>query len=119
VVGTVERGDGRGRAIGMPTANCGARENQEPAPGVYAGIAELDNRRWPAAINVGRNPTIAPDRPLTVEAHLVGYSGECYGSRLALDLVARLRDERRFPSLDALKEQIAADVREAARFVAS
>jgi riboflavin kinase/FMN adenylyltransferase len=117
VVGTVERGDGRGRAIGVPTANCGARENQEPAPGVYAALAEVGGRLWPAAVNVGRNPTVAPDRPLTVEAHLLGFSGDCYGARLALDFRARLRDERRFPSLDALKAQLAGDLAAAAGIV--
>lgn len=114
VVGTVERGDGRGRRIGVPTANCGSRENVEPTAGVYAGRAEIDGASWPAAINVGRAPTVAPDRPLTVEAHLIGYAGDCYGRRIGLDLVRRLRDEQRFPSLEALTAQLARDVAAAA-----
>jgi riboflavin kinase/FMN adenylyltransferase len=118
LVGTVARGDGRGRGIGFPTANCAERENQEPAPGVYAAIAEIAGERHPAAVNIGRLPTIAPDRPLTVEAHLIGFSRECYGERIALDVLARLREERRFGSLDELKAQIAKDV-ERAKAVAS
>jgi riboflavin kinase/FMN adenylyltransferase len=108
--GTVVRGDGRGRALGIPTANLGGRGNQEPAPGVYAGWAELDGRRLPAAINVGHLPTIGDGRPLTVEAHLLGWSGDCHGRRLALDLVARLRGEQRFAGMEALVAQIRADI---------
>ncbi len=64
-------------------------------------------------MNVGHAPSLAPDRRLIVEAHLIGWSGDCYGQRLALDLVARLRDEERFPSLAALRAQLAADVAQA------
>jgi riboflavin kinase/FMN adenylyltransferase len=114
VIGTVVRGDGRGRTLGVPTANCGLRENQEPGPGVYAAFAELGagerRPRLPAAVNVGHVPTAGSGRALTVEAHLIGFSGDCYGQRLALDLVARLREERRFPSLEALTAQIRKDI---------
>lgn len=108
--GTVVRGDGRGRRIGVPTCNLGARENQEPASGVYAGWAVLDGARFPAAINIGHVPTAGSDRPLTVEAHLLGYTGDCYERPLALDFISRLRDERRFDGLDALVAQIRADI---------
>jgi riboflavin kinase/FMN adenylyltransferase len=110
VVGRVTRGDGRGRSLGFPTANCGERENLVPAPGVYACWAEVGGQSHAAALNIGHLPTVGDDRPLTVEAHLLDFTGDCYGQRLALDVVARLRDERRFPSLDALKEQLARDV---------
>ena len=110
LLGTVERGDGRGRQLGIPTANLGERANQEPASGVYAAWAHLDGHRLPAALNVGRLPTVAGDRPLTVEAHLIGWSGDCYGRPLALDLVARLRGEQRFANLDELVAQIRSDI---------
>ena len=113
LVGTVVRGDGRGRGLGFPTANLGRPRNQAPAPGVYAARAVIAGDSWPAAVNVGVLPTVGADRPLTVEAHLIGYTGDCYGADLALDLTARIRDERRFASLDELKAQIAADVRTA------
>jgi riboflavin kinase/FMN adenylyltransferase len=109
----VVRGDGRGRRIGVPTANLGRRANQEPASGVYAGWALLGGARWPAAINVGNVPTAGSDRPLTVEAHLLGYDGDCYDQALALDFACRLRDERRFAGLDELVAQIRADLAEA------
>lgn len=110
LVGTVVRGDGRGLGLGFPTANLGRPRNQAPAPGVYAATAVIAGRSWPAAVNVGVLPTVGADRPLTVEAHLVGYAGDCYGADLALDLTARIRDERRFASLDELKAQIARDI---------
>lgn len=110
VVGTVKRGDGRGRTLGFPTANCSARENLVPGVGVYACWAEINGARYPAALNIGYLPTISADRTLSVEAHLLGFSGDCYGQRLALDLVARVRDEQRFSSLEALKAQLARDV---------
>ncbi len=110
LVGTVVHGDGRGAQIGIPTANLGVRENQEPATGVYAAWAWLGGVRWPAALNVGHVPTAGGDRPLTVEAHLIGYSGDAYGRPLALDLVARLRAERRFSGFPQLVAQIHADV---------
>jgi riboflavin kinase / FMN adenylyltransferase len=110
LVGTVVHGDGRGAQIGIPTANLGLRQNQEPATGVYAAWAWLAGGRWPAALNVGHVPTAGGDRPLTVEAHLIGYAGDAYGRPLALDLVARLRGEQRFPGFPELVAQIHADV---------
>jgi riboflavin kinase/FMN adenylyltransferase len=108
--GTVVRGDGRGRGIGIPTANLGARANLAPGFGVYAAWAEVGGVRRRAAVNIGRLPTVAPDHPPTVEAHLLDYTGDCYGQPLSLDLVARLRPEQRFPSLAALVAQIRSDI---------
>jgi riboflavin kinase / FMN adenylyltransferase len=110
LVGTVVRGDGRGRKLGIPTANLGGCANQEPAAGVYAAWATLDGRRVPAALNIGHVPTVGGERPLTIEAHLIGWSGDCYGRELGLDLVAHLRGEHRFATLDALVAQIRADI---------
>ncbi|MBA3700701.1 MAG: riboflavin biosynthesis protein RibF [Planctomycetes bacterium] len=110
LIGTVVRGDGRGRKIGIPTANLGACANQEPASGVYAAWATLDDQRIPAALNLGNVPTVGGERPLTIEAHLIGWSGDCYGRALSLDLIARLRGEHRFATLDALVAQIRADI---------
>lgn len=108
--GTVQRGDGRGRGLGFPTANLGSGANQAPATGVYAARASVLGRSVPAAVNVGVLPTIGGGRPQTIEAHLIGWSGDCYGAPLDLDLVARIRPEQRFASLNDLREQIARDV---------
>ena len=64
----------------------------------------------PAAVNIGVLPTISDGRPQSIEAHLIGWQGDCYGMALDLDVVARVRPERRFASLDLLREQIARDV---------
>jgi riboflavin kinase/FMN adenylyltransferase len=110
LLGTVVRGDGRGRKLGIPTANLGACANLEPASGVYAAWAYLEGQRLPAALNIGHVPTVGGDRPLTVEAHLIDWRGDCYGRELGLDLIARLRGEHRFATLDALVAQIRADI---------
>lgn len=120
LIATVVRGDGRGRSLGFPTANCAARENLSPGSGVYAGRARLaaahagPDRWWPAAVNIGHLPTVGGDRPLTVEAHLIGFTGDCYGARIEIEFLRRLRGEQRFASLEALKAQIAVDVAAAA-----
>ncbi|MEK7411710.1 MAG: riboflavin kinase [Planctomycetota bacterium] len=111
LMGTVQRGDGRGKVLGFPTANLGAGDNQAPAIGVYAAMALLPGKQSvPAAVNIGRLPTIAAGRALSIEAHLIGWSGDCYDAPIGLDLGVRLRDEQRFPGLDELKQQIARDI---------
>ncbi|HZD11357.1 MAG TPA: bifunctional riboflavin kinase/FAD synthetase [Candidatus Binatia bacterium] len=110
VSGEVFRGDQRGRTIGFPTANLDVWDRQLlPANGVYAAYAQLGEERFLAATNVGVRPTVADPR-LLVEAHLLDFDGDIYGQELALEFVTRIRDERKFPGLDALKAQIAADV---------
>lgn len=115
VVGTVVRGDGRGRSIGIPTANLGQRLNQAPGPGVYAAWAFVAGQRVPAAVNIGQVPTAGDHRPETVEAHLIGWPvdrepGDCYGQRLELEFIARLRAEQRFPDFPTLVAQIRIDI---------
>lgn len=114
--GTVGRGDGRGRQLGFPTANCVELANQPPGTGVYAAQAWLGARGpWPAAVNAGFGPTVSGRRPFTVEAHLIGFTGDCYGEPIVLELHEWLREERRFLSLEKLQAQIAADAALVAR----
>jgi riboflavin kinase/FMN adenylyltransferase len=80
-----------------------------PANGVYATYAYLEGKRYQAATNVGVRPTV-DDTRLSVEAHLLDFQEEIYGQELALEFVSRIRDERKFPDLEALKNQIQADV---------
>lgn len=108
--GEVVRGDQRGRTIGFPTANLVVWERQIlPANGVYATYAWLDGERFLAATNVGVRPTVSEPK-LTVEAYLLDFDQDIYGRELKLEFIARVRDERKFAGLDALKAQIAADV---------
>jgi riboflavin kinase/FMN adenylyltransferase len=107
VRGTVLRGHARGRQIGFPTANLAlAPDVARLEPGVYAGRA----LGLPAAVNVGVRPTFEVDAPANIEVHIIGFHGDLYGRELTVDLTARIREERRFPSVDALVEQLRRDV---------
>jgi riboflavin kinase/FMN adenylyltransferase len=109
--GRVVRGDGRGRGIGVPTANIEPENEILPELGVYAGRVALDDQpavRHPAVVNLGRRPTFAGQETV-LEAHLLRYGGDLYGRRLRLELLARLREERRFESVEALVAQIRKD----------
>jgi riboflavin kinase/FMN adenylyltransferase len=111
VEGEVIRGDGRGRSIGVPTANLRAETELLPKNGVYVAEALLaDGTRRPAAVNVGTNPTFLQGHPVTVEAHLLDWTGDLYGQKMRLSFVERLRAEERFTSVDALVAQIHKDI---------
>jgi riboflavin kinase/FMN adenylyltransferase len=106
-------GDRRGRTLGFPTANVETENELVPRIGVYATrVRLLDGSEpavaFPAVTNVGTRPTFGPGRVL-VEAHLLDWSGDLYGRRVEVAFERRLRDERRFPDLEALRAQIAAD----------
>jgi riboflavin kinase / FMN adenylyltransferase len=108
--GTVVHGDGRGRTIGVPTANLAVPSGLVvPANGVYAGIATLDGQAHPCVTNVGVRPTVTDDGALAVEAHLIDLDLDLYGRELVVSFAHRLRGEQRFASLDALVARIRAD----------
>lgn len=112
--GPVVRGEGRGRQIGIPTANVATKPNvQLPALGVYSGAVVFGRERHKAVINVGRRPTFAGDG-VTVEAHLIDWDGDLYGRSLDVELHHRLRGEVKFTGIDELVAQIRRDI-EAAR----
>jgi riboflavin kinase/FMN adenylyltransferase len=119
--GTVVAGAGRGKPLGFPTANLERIATLRPAPGVYAAVAApagAAEERYPAAVHVGRNETFGAEQ-ITVEAHLIGFSGTLYGSDLDVDFLERLRDTHRFASVDELKAQLAADVARAEKVARS
>lgn len=114
VTGRVVRGDGRGRQIGVPTINLGDVPAGKllPPDGVYAAIVEWSGGRAGAMLNQGGRPTFADGRR-TMEAHLFGVTGDLYDSWVRVTWVERLRDVRRFGSVDELTQQLSRD-REAA-----
>jgi riboflavin kinase / FMN adenylyltransferase len=113
ITGEVVRGAGRGRGLGIPTANLRAEGELLPRTGIYASRARLldGSLERAAAVSIGTNPTFVPGaREITVEAYLLDFDGDLYGKRLRLELLARLREERRFASADELVAQIHRDI---------
>src|SRR5581483_9446165 len=111
--GLVMHGDERGRTIGFPTANLCTENELLPPHGVYATTARIGGVVYPSVTNVGVRPTVDDSGRTVVETHVFHFDRDVYGATLRIGFVQRLRDERRFESVEALKEQIAADVHRA------
>jgi len=112
ITGNVIHGDGRGRTIGLPTANLEIWAEQVlPGPGVYACQAKVHGKTWKAVTNIGYRPTFT-EAPLglLVETHLLDFDADVYGEEIGLCFVERLRDEKKFASVSALLEQIQQDI---------
>jgi riboflavin kinase/FMN adenylyltransferase len=113
--GVVVRGSGRGKQLGIPTANLSVWEELAyPGAGVYACIARINGEDNKAVVNIGVRPTFEEDleKPL-IEAHVLNYLGNLYDEELELVFIDRLRDERRFEGPEALLEQIQRDIERA------
>jgi riboflavin kinase/FMN adenylyltransferase len=108
--GEVIEGNKRGRTIGIPTANLRPQDQLIPADGVYAGRCDIDGRCYEAAISIGTNPTFN-GRARQVEAHLLKFDGNLYGRTLRLEFVDWVREQVRFGDAEALKAQVARDLR--------
>jgi riboflavin kinase/FMN adenylyltransferase len=116
--GIVVTGDRRGRQLGFPTANLAFDYLPAmPRLGIYVGNVAVPERNvgpgHPALVSIGVRPTFHDEGTVLAEAYLLDYDGDLYGARLAVDLVARLRDERRFADVDALVHQMRRDEAEA------
>lgn len=117
--GTVVKGAQIGRTIGYPTANV-LPENSEqimPGNGVYAIKAEVNGERYNAMLNIGYRPTVSNELQLHIEANIFDFSGDIYGQQITLIFVEKLRDEQKFPSLDALKQQLGKDKESAVKIL--
>jgi riboflavin kinase/FMN adenylyltransferase len=120
VDGKVVHGDGRGRTIGIPTANIDYwPERVIPAKGVYACRAQVNGQTWASVTNIGVRPTFDVDAVQTyVETHLLDYDGgEIYSQRLKLEFLAHIRDEQRFSGVDELVAQIHRDIETARQYL--
>ena len=114
IAGPVIEGDKLGRKLGFPTANLDAAGLALPPSGVYAIHAIVSGKTHRAVLNIGTRPTLGePNPPLRVEAHLLDFNGELYGQELEIVFAEKLRDEKKFPSVDELKAQIARDIERA------
>lgn len=114
VLGRVVPGDGFGAEIGFPTANLDPESELLPVRGVYAARALIEGAVFAAAVNIGVRPTVSRTEEIRVEAHLLDFDANLYDHHLRLDFITRLREERKFKTVEDLKNQIASDA-EAAR----
>ncbi|MEG6521707.1 bifunctional riboflavin kinase/FAD synthetase [Desulfotomaculum sp. 1211_IL3151] len=115
--GTVVKGDRRGNTLGFPTANINCPEGMVvPAKGVYSVKVEMDDEIYLGVANIGTKPTFQGNSLRTnIEVHLLDFCGDIYGKNIRVQYVSRLRDEKKFNSINDLVSQIQADV-QSARF---
>ena len=118
VDGTVIQGKHRGRELGFPTANLQTDNELLPPNGVYATTVTIDGVVHASLTNVGLRPTFGDTMKPIIEAYVLGFSGDLYGRAVRLGFVQRLRDERKFEDVDALRTQMEADRRRAERLFA-
>jgi riboflavin kinase/FMN adenylyltransferase len=116
LTGTVQRGAGRGRTLGFPTANLKPDRPLVLAAGVYAAHARWDGRQAEAVVNIGYRPTFEESQ-YWVEAYLFDFAGDLYDRTLTLDFLVRIRGEMKFPGVEALTTQVRADMAEARRLL--
>ncbi len=109
IEGQVVEGEKRGRRIGYPTANLDTDWDLLPKTGVYATRARIDDKTLESITNIGYRPTFGTSK-LLIETHIFDFSSDIYGKRLRLEFVERIRDEKRFESVDALVTEIKSDV---------
>lgn len=113
IVGTVVKGDQRGRSIGFPTANIPLKGLAFPPLGVYGVRAKLEGKWYVGAANIGTRPTVDPSRhePL-LEVHVLDFDGDLYGKEIDVEFLFHLRGEQKFSGLEELKAQLDKDVAE-------
>ncbi|KUK13669.1 MAG: bifunctional riboflavin kinase/FAD synthetase [Synergistetes bacterium] len=112
LTGIVGEGNRIGRRIGFPTANLLVPpEKLIPADGVYATFCEVRGKKYLGAMDIGMRPTLTSDaREKRIEIHIIDFSGEIYGERIRVEILRRVRGEKKFQNLDELREQIERDV---------
>lgn len=120
--GIVTAGNRIGRTLGYPTANVApsVRGQLLPPTGVFAAIVTTeDGERYGAMVNVGRRPTLGGQGEIRTEVNIFDYLGYLYGQKISVEFLERIRDERRFATLDRLKSQLASDEQAARRILAT
>lgn len=110
--GVVVHGEGRGRKLGFPTANLITEKEILPRDGVYAVKVKWQDHYYDGVINIGSRPTFTTSEP-TLEIHLIDFKSDLYGERLRIYFVGRLRDEMKFPSVEALQDAVIHDIKRA------
>lgn len=118
LMGTVVHGFQNGRKLGFPTANLdlSCAEKVVPRRGSYVTVVCSDGKQYPAMTNIGRRPTLENGEKVTIETHLLDFDGDLYGRQLEVRFEERLRDERKFDHIDALKAQLNEDAQQVRRY---
>lgn len=111
ISGTVGRGAGRGRQLGIPTANLQGVQELLPGDGVYAGRCQVNDREYPVAMNIGPNPTFV-DNAKKVECHILGFCEDIYNQFLSVEMCAEIREVRRFTDSEDLLAQVHKDIKQ-------
>jgi len=110
VCGEIVHGRHIGESLGFPTANVRVEDGKLiPKPAVYASFVELDGIRYRSMTNIGVNPTVTDENKLSVETHVFNYAGDMYNKRVRVSFLKKIRDEKRFDSVEELKEQLLND----------
>ncbi len=109
LTGKVMKGFGRGKTIGVPTANLDCGDLLVPADGVYAGVCDIDGKSFRTAVSIGTTPTFDRSQ-YQVEAHLIGFSGDLYDREIIIQVQEWVRDQMKFPNVDGLKSQLSRDI---------
>ncbi len=112
IEGIIKEGEKRGRKLGFPTANLDTPWEIFPRRGVYITWAYLEGKKFRSITNVGLRPTFGENQ-LLIETHIIDFKGDIYGETMRIEFLDRLRDERRFESVNALIAQISKDVERA------
>lgn len=116
--GMVTKGEHRGTGMGFPTANLDVSIKQAiPLEGVYASRAYIEGEKYQAMTNIGRRPTFGDNKERTIESYILNYDQDLYGKQVKIEIVQRLRAEKRFDNIEELKKQIAEDVRHGAKIL--
>jgi riboflavin kinase/FMN adenylyltransferase len=109
--GIVIKGEGRGKKIGIPTANLQIdRDLLIPSTGVYVTETHFSGMKYRSVTNVGHNPTFSEDRALSVETHIIDFNGDIYGEKIEVNFFSRLRSEMKFSSVNELVAQVRRDI---------
>jgi len=116
VQGSVVRGDARGQGLGFPTANIDPQNRVIPCRGVYVSAILIDKQWRQSVTNVGVRPTFGDTAQSSIETHVLDWSDDLYGRTVRVRFLHRLRDEKKFSSIDELKSQIERDVARAGRY---
>lgn len=120
ITARVVKGNGLGHDLGYPTANIDVPEGAAlPKPGVYAAIVKIlkNGSKHLAMVNIGQRPTVMRGDYTVIEAHLLDWTGDLYGKEITVRFIKRLRDERKFDSIDALREQLGKDKMEVVKLL--